>query len=225
MAGPMRVLSTLATKGVLDNLRAEAERAAGPLNIRFDATQAILKDVAAGAKPDFVIVTEEAMKAWRQSGFVSESRVLGQSGVGIAVRAGAVRPRIGNVENFKAALIAASSVAHSKAGASGIYFAEVIDRLGLRAKLKEIVVVEKGPVGRVVASGEAEIGVQQICELAPVPGIDIVGPLPDAIQKITVFAAGIPAATSDPTGARALLGFLGSAPAQAAMRAGGLEPV
>jgi len=221
----MRVLSTLAAKGVLEKMRAEAERAAGPLDIQFDATQAILRDVAAGAKPDFVIVTGEAMNAWTQSGFISESRVLGGSGIGIAVRAGAPRPDISTVEACGASLTAAKSVAHSKAGASGIYFADLIDRLGLRSKLKKIVVVEKGPVGRAVASGDAEIGVQQICELVPVPGIDVVGPLPEAIQKITFFAAGIPATASDPKAALALLDFFCSPPAQAAMKAGGLEPV
>jgi molybdate transport system substrate-binding protein len=220
----MRVLSTLATKGVLDKMRAAAERAAGSLDIRFDATQAILGDVAGGAKADFVIVTEEAMNAWLRSGYVSESRVLGGSGIGIAVRAGAHRPDIGTMDAFVSALLAASSVAHSKAGASGIYFSELIDRLGLRSQLKKIVVVEKGPVGRVVASGDAEIGVQQTCELVPVPGIDIVGPLPAAVQKVTVFAAGIPATTADRDGALALLEFLVSAPARAAMKAGGLEP-
>jgi len=220
----MKVFSTLATKGVLDSMRDEAVRAAGPLDIRFDATQAILRDVAAGAAPDFVIVTEEAMRAWTQSGYISESRVLGRSGVGIAVRAGAPRPEIGTLDAFQAALLACRSVAHSKVGASGLHFAQVIDRLGLREKLKRIVVVEKGPVGLAVASGDAEIGVQQLCELAPVPGIDIVGPLPGAIQKITGFAAGIPASTSDLVRARALLEFLGSPAARARMKAGGLEP-
>lgn len=221
----MIVLSTLATKGVLESMREQADRAAGPLDIRFNATQAIQRDVAAGATPDVVIVTQEAMDAWTRSGYVSESRVLGRSGVGVAVRAGARKPEIGTLDTFKAALTAADSVAHSKVGASGLYFAELIDRLGLRAKLKRIVVVEKGPVGLAVASGEAEIGVQQICELAPVPGIDLVGPLPEAIQKYTVFAAGIPASTSDRGRARALLDFLTSAPARAQMGKGGLEPL
>src|SRR5262245_12453713 len=110
----MKVFSTLATKGVLDSLRDEAERAAGPLEIRFDATQAILRDVAVGAKPDVVIVTEEAMNDWVRSGYVSESRVLGRSGVGLAVKAGAPKPEIGTLDAFKAALLSADSVAHSK---------------------------------------------------------------------------------------------------------------
>jgi len=84
-------------------------------------------------------------------------------------------------------------------------------------------VVEKGPVGLVVASGEAEIGVQQLCELAPVRGIEIVGPLPDAVQKLTYFAAGIPAKALNPEGARKLLDLLGSDAARTAMIKGGIE--
>ena len=83
--------------------------------------------------------------------------------------------------------------------------------------------VEKGPVGLVVASGEAEIGVQQLCELAPVRGIDIVGPLPDAVQKLTYFAAGIPAAAKNPQGALALMELLRSDAARAAMIKGGIQ--
>ena len=85
-------------------------------------------------------------------------------------------------------------MAHSKIGASGLYFSELLERLGIASRLKQRVVVEKGPVGAVVAAGEAELGVQQLCELAPVPGIEIVGPLPGPLQKLTYFSAGIPAA-------------------------------
>jgi molybdate transport system substrate-binding protein len=220
------VVSTLALKGVLDRFRAELERSLGDaLETRFDATQAILKLIESGAEKsrcDVLILTVEAMQQLETKGHTATLQLLGSSGVGVAVRAGALRPDIGSLEAFKRAIAGASSVAHSKVGASGLYFAELIERLPLQ--LKKRVVVEKGPVGRVVAAGEAEIGIQQLCELAPVPGIDIVGPLPRPIQRITRFAAGIPGGAANPQGAAALLGQLRSERIRAGMREGGIEP-
>jgi molybdate transport system substrate-binding protein len=123
------------------------------------------------------------------------------------VRAGARKPDISSVEALKRALISARSVAHSKVGASGIYFVQLLEKLGIADRVKRVV-VEKGPVGLAVAAGEAEIGVQQLCELEPVPGIDIVGPLPEPVQKITYFSAGVPADAANAAGARALMGLL-----------------
>ena len=197
------VLSSLALKGVLEKSKSEFERSLGaPLELHFDATQAILPRLASGFRADLVVVTADAMEELQ----VTEVRALGSSGVGVAVKAGAPKPDIGSVEAFKRALERARSVAHSKVGASGIYFAELVQKLGIR--LKNRIVVEKGPVGLVVARGEAEIGLQQICELEPVPGIDIVGPLPAPIQKLTHFAGGIPANAANAEGAKALLGLL-----------------
>lgn len=216
------MLSSLALKGVLEKFRPAFERELGALELRFDATQAILPTVRRGEPADLLILTTEAMDGLLASGFVQQAWPLGSSGVGVAVRAGMPKPDIGSLEAFKAALAGARSVAHSKVGASGLYFAALVERLDLR--LQKRVVVEKGPVGRVVAAGEAELGVQQLCELAPVPGIDIVGPLPDAVQKLTHFSAGIPAAAANAEGARALLALLRSAALRAAMREGGLSP-
>jgi molybdate transport system substrate-binding protein len=217
------VLSSLALKGVLEKLKPAFEQSlAARLDLRFDATQAILTQRTAGFDADLLVLTAEAMEELRKNGQVMQVRELGSSGVGIAVRAGAPKPDIGSVEALKRSLVSAASVAHSKVGASGIYFAGLLERLDI--KLKQRVVVDKGPVGRVVAAGGAEIGVQQLCELAPVPGIEIVGPLPDPLQKLTHFAAGIPADAANPKGAAALMELLRSDAARAAMVEGGMQP-
>jgi len=155
---------------------------------------------------------------------VTEVRALGSSGVGLAVRAGAAKPDIGSAEALVRALLAASSVAHSKVGASGLYFRSLIERFGIADQLKKRIVVEKGPVGLVVAAGEAEIGVQQLCELAPVRGIDIVGPFPPPLQTRTYFSAGIAAQAKNPQAARQLIGLLTSEETRAAMIEGGMQP-
>ena len=219
---PIRILSSLALKGVLESLRPALERTLGPLELHFDATQAILPRVRRGEPADLLILTQEAMEELRASGAVTQAWLLGSSGIGVAVRAGAPRPDISSVDALQRALLSARSVAHSKVGASGIYFSELLDRLGIR--LKKRIVVEKGPVGIAVASGDAELGVQQLCELAPVPGIEIVGPLPEPVQKLTYFSAGIPAGAADAAGARALVELLRADAARAEMIQGGLQP-
>jgi molybdate transport system substrate-binding protein len=218
------VLSSLALKGVLEKSRSAFEAAVGPLELRFDATQAILERLAQGVRADLLILTAEALEDLRKQGAVTEVRALGSSGVGLAVRAGAAKPDIGSAEALVRALLAASSVAHSKVGASGLYFRSLIERFGIADQLKKRIVVEKGPVGLVVAAGEAEIGVQQLCELAPVRGIDIVGPFPPPLQTRTYFSAGIAAQAKSPQAARQLIGLLTSEETRAAMIEGGMQP-
>jgi molybdate transport system substrate-binding protein len=200
-------------KGVLDD-------AAPGLQIQFHATQALLKSIAEGASADVVILTAEGIdELARQSKVVAASRVeLGGSGVGLAVRAGAAKPDIASVDALKRALLGAASVAHSRMGASGIYFAQLLERLGIADRLKKRVIVEKGPVGAAIARGEAELGAQLLCELAPVPGIDIVGPLPEELQKSSVFAAAVMSGSAKRAAAQAFLDFLGTPVVQAAMR-------
>jgi molybdate transport system substrate-binding protein len=215
----LAILSTLAMKGVL-------EAAAPGLRAEFHATQALLKSIAEGASADVVLLTTEGIEQLAAAGKVlPATRVkLGSSGVGIAVRKGAPKPRIGSLRELQDTLLAADSVAHSRMGASGLYFAELLERLGLADKLKKRIIVEKGPVAARVASGEAELGAQLLCELAPVPGIDIVGPLPPEVQKYYAFAAAVMTASRKQDAARALLDFLRTEPVRAVMRQGLLEP-
>jgi molybdate transport system substrate-binding protein len=215
-AAPTAVLSSLALKGVLESSQSAFEQVVGRIDLRFDATQAILERLAQGARADLLILTSDALGDLRRKGEVTQVRALGSSGVALAVRAGAAKPDIGSTEALVRALLSADSV--------GIYFSELLERLGISGKLKKRIVVEKGPVGRVVAAGEAEIGVQQLCELAPVPGIDIVGPLPQPLQKLTHFSAGVTARATNRESAKALMNLLTSEAARAAMLAGGMQP-
>ncbi|HEX9433841.1 MAG TPA: substrate-binding domain-containing protein [Burkholderiales bacterium] len=200
-------------KGVLDD-------AAGGLRVEFHATQALLKSIAEGASADVVILTAEGIDSLvRQGKVLAATRVeMGSSGVGIAVRAGARKPDISTVDALKRALLNAQSVGHSRMGASVIYFAQLLERLGLVERLKKRVIVEKGPVAVAIAKGEVELGAQLLCELAPVPGIDIVGPLPKELDNLSVFAAGVMAGSTKRASAQAFLDFLGTAPVQAAMQ-------
>jgi molybdate transport system substrate-binding protein len=121
---------------------------------------------------------------------VAGSRVdLVRSAIGIAVRQGAPKPDIGSAAALKQALLSARTISYSKTGISGVYFPTVLERLGIAAQVASKVLIPTSgvPVGEVVAKGDAEIGVQQISELLPVPGIEIVGPLPEEMQKVTVF--------------------------------------
>ena len=213
--GP-RVLSTLALKGVLAKL-------APQLDVEIHATKALMELIERGEPADLLILTSEAMERLEREGKVREVRRLGSSGVGVAVRAGMPRPDIQSLETFKKALLSAASVAHSKVGASGLYFVELIRELGIADRVRTVVVA-RGPVGEAVARGEAELGVQQLCELAPVAGIDIVGPFPEPLQRVTSFSAGMPVYATKAVAGRALLDLLVSEAGRAAMLQNRMQP-
>jgi molybdate transport system substrate-binding protein len=213
------VISTLALKGVLD-------AAAPGLRVEFHATQALLKDIAAGKSADVVILTEEGIGELARTGKLMAGTTLrlGKSGVGLAVRAGAKKPDIRDVAALEKTLLAADSVGHSRMGASGLYFAGLLERLALADKLKKRVIVDKGPVAAGVASGEIQLGAQLLCELAPVKGIDIVGPLPDEVQKFYSFSAAVMAQAAKPDAAKAFLDFLRTPAVAEEMKRNYLQP-
>jgi len=224
----MKVLCTNGLKTVMLDLAPAFERTSGTkLAITWGSAAGLVKELEAGVAADLVILTAEAIDDLIKRGkVVAGSRVdLARSGIGIAVRKGASKPDIGSPDALKQTLLAAKSVAHSKTGMSGIYFPTVLARLGITdAMQSKIVMPEPGtPVGDVVAKGEAEIGVQQISELLPVAGVEVVGPLPATLQKITTFSAGIPSAAKEPDAAKALVTFV-AAEARPLLGPKGLEP-
>jgi molybdate transport system substrate-binding protein len=163
----------------------------------------------------------------KQGKVIAESRVdLVKSPIGIAVKSGATKPDISSAEAVKRALLAAKSIAYSDS-ASGVYVStEMFAKLGIADAMKDKArKIPATPVGEVVARGDAEIGFQQISELKPVAGIEIVGPLPDELQKITVFSAGIATVSKEPEAGRALIKFLASPAAKDAIIKSGMEPI
>jgi molybdate transport system substrate-binding protein len=180
-----------------------------------------------GEAIDVVILAAPALDELIRQGKVrAGSRVdLVQSKIGMAVKAGAPHPDISTVDALKRTLLSAKSIAYSDS-ASGVYLStELFPKLGIADQIKtKSKKIEADPVGGVVATGEFEIGFQQISELRPVKGIDIVGELPPGAQKITVFSAGIPATATHPDAAKALIQWLASAAAYTAIRKSGLEP-
>jgi molybdate transport system substrate-binding protein len=162
-----------------------------------------------------------------QGKVIADSRVdLAKSPIGVAVRSGAPKPDISSADAVKRALLAAKTIAYSDS-ASGVYVStEMFGKLGIADEMKDKArKIPATPVGEIVAHGEAEIGFQQISELVPVPGIDIVGPLPPELQKITVFSAGIATVSKEPDAGKALIKFLGSPAASAAIVKSGIEPI
>jgi molybdate transport system substrate-binding protein len=181
-----------------------------------------------GEAIDVVIAADTVLDQLIHAGLVlADSRVdLVRSTIGIAVRAGAPKPDISTVAALRQTLLAAKSVAYS-GSVSGTYVStELYRKLGIAdqmtAKSRKI---ERERVGAVVARGEAELGFQQLSELLPIAGIDVVGPLPAEVQKASVFSAGVIARSPNIEAARRLLRMLASPDAAHAIELTGLEPL
>ena len=181
-----------------------------------------------GEAVDVVIVADDALDQLIKDGRVlANSKVaLARSSIGMAVRAGSPKPDISSLDALTRTLLQAKSIAYS-ASVSGNYLTtELFQRLGIADQvLGKSRRIDRERVGAVVARGEAEIGFQQISELLPVPGIEVVGPLPPGAQRVTVFSAGVVAGSKNPEAARAFIRFLASSEATHAVEASGLEPM
>jgi molybdate transport system substrate-binding protein len=151
---------------------------------------------------------------------------LVKSPIGIAVKSGATKPDISSADAVKQALLAAKTIAYSDS-ASGVYVStEMFAKLGITDAMKgKARQIPATPVGEIVAKGDAEIGLQQISELKPVAGIDIIGPLPPDLQKITVFSAGIASVSKEPDAGKALIKFLTSPAAHDTIVNSGMDPI
>ncbi|MGQ3299718.1 substrate-binding domain-containing protein [Reyranella sp.] len=227
----MKLFSTIAVQGVVEPLISAFEQAHGcRLDVTWATAPLLLKRLQAGETADALIlnraVTDTLLAA---GGIVAGSDVvIASSATAIAVKAGTTKPDISTPEALERTLLEARSISYTDpaaGGASGIYFARLLERMGIAQEInaKTKFPPPSGYSAMFLASGEADLAVQQVPELLHVPGIEIVGPLPGDLHMVTVFVAGVPTDSAQPALARALIESLRTPEAKALFRAKGLE--
>lgn len=225
---PLRLISSMATRAVLRALADRGREATGH-EVQTDAAGGVdvAKRVRAGEAQDIVVLARDVIDALISEGHLRDgSRVdLVQSGVAVAVRAGASRPGLESEEALRQAVLSAATLSYST-GPSGTHLEKMFDRWGILPSIRDRIVVPPPgvPVGTLVADGRAELGFQQLSELATLPGIEVVGPLPPAVQTLTVFSGGVAARCDRPGVARTVLDFMRSPEAAAIIRRHWMEP-
>src|ERR1700726_724879 len=224
----VRVLSTLALMGAVRGLSGRYQAAGGArIDADFAPTLGLLDRLRGGETADVVILTKQALDDLAADGSVVAASCvdLARSFVGIAVKAGVAHPDIATEAALRATLLGARSIAYSRIGASGILFAQLIERLGIAAAVNARArIIPSGFTAELLLTGEADLAVQQISELKLVGGVEVVGPIPRELQTAAVFSAGRLAASKQAAQSEALLKYLASPEVAPVLRQSGLEP-
>lgn len=226
----LNIISSMATKKLLGELIALREQQDPGAPIKLESVGGVdaAKRVQEGEAFDAVMLASDAIDKLIAGGHVLPgSRVdLVRSGVAIAVQAGSPHPDISSEAAVRQAVLAAPTLGYST-GPSGVQLAALFERWGITEQVKsKLVVPPPGvPVGSLVASGEVALGFQQLSELMHLPGIDVLGLLPEAIQISTIFSGGVAAASAQPDAVRQLLAFMASPQTAELKRENGMEPI
>ena len=231
-AAEIKVLSANGMREVMEDLQPTFERATSHrLAISFATVGVIVKRISAGESADIIVVPRQGVDSLVKDGKATGGSVavIARSGIGVIVRKDAPRPDISTPDALKQALLAAKTITYldpASGGTTGVHFLKVLDRLGIADQMKPKAVLHSNAkaAGALVAKGEAEIGVNLVQELIPLPGIEIVGPLPGDLQLNLVFAATILTGTKEAAAANALIDFLRTPEARAVIKSKGMEP-
>jgi molybdate transport system substrate-binding protein len=232
----LTIYSTIGVRSAAEELFRNFEKASGhklaaKLNVIWGTAPMLVKRIEGGETADVLILSRAGIDQLSKQGKITPGSdvTLAGSGVAIAVKAGAPKPDISSLEALKNTLLSCKSIAYSEpsaGGASGVYFAKLLERMGIAEAMKPK--TKYPPAGgfsaALLMTGEAELAVQQKPELLHVAGTEIVGFLPGDLNMVTQFAAGVMASSNNVEMAKALVDFLRTAEAKTAFRAKGLEP-
>lgn len=231
-AEAIKVLTTGAFKQVVIALAPIFEAQTGHVvHIHNDTAGALVKRIEAGETFDVLILTPSALKVLGDKGTVAPQSItaLAKVAIGVAVKSGTPKPSIETVDDFKKALAQANRVAYidpQSGGSSGIYLDQWFTQQGLSQMIRpKAVLVPGGLVAERLVSGEADLAIHQISEILPVKGVDLVGPLPEAIQNYTVYAGAIHSRTPHATAAQLFVSMLNQKEAAEIVRAKGMRPL
>jgi len=230
-AAEVKVLTSVALTSAVNELAPKYEQATGnKLDIGYSLIADIRKRMLDGETADVIILSRPVMDELDKLDKFAPGSIINVAGtpVALTIRAGAPKPDISTVDALKQTLLAAKSIVYAdpaKGGASGVYFARVVDKLGLAEQLKpKTILVPGAQAAELVAKGEAEIGVAQTSEIVPVAGAEVLGPLPGDLNSVTLFTAAIGAGTKVPDAAKALIAFLTGPVAKPVFAAKGFQP-
>jgi molybdate transport system substrate-binding protein len=230
-ATEIKVLTSVALTSALNQLASNFEQTTGDkLNIGYALIADIRRRMLEGETADVIILSRPVMDELDKQGKFASGSITNIAGteVALTIRTGALKPDIGTVDALKRTLLAAKSIVYAdpaKGGASGVYFAGVVDRLGIADALKsKIILVPGAQAPELVAKGEAEIGVAQTSEIVPVAGAEVLGPLPGEFASTTLWTAAIGATTKVPGAAKSLIQFLTGPVARPVFTAKGFQP-
>ncbi|CCA90025.1 substrate-binding domain-containing protein [Novosphingobium sp. PP1Y] len=228
LVAPIRVISTFALANAMNQLvELNQARTGESAVLEFGPTSQLLESIRTGRGGDVAILTADGIEQLISKGvLLPGSRTdIALSSVGVAVRAGAPWPPIDTVAAFVATLLAARSVAYSRSGASGIYFAELLQRLGISSEINaKATIIEQGFTAELLVDDRADIAIQQVSELRRVLGIDVIGQLPREIACDTCFSAGLFRESRNPAAAASFCQTLVSYASWPILLKSGLEP-
>jgi molybdate transport system substrate-binding protein len=230
-AAELKVYSTIGVKSAIEDLAPKFEKATGnKLDISWGLISGFTKKAQEGDVPDVLIVSRGSIDSLTKDGKIAPGGVtLGTSIFAFGVKHGAPKPDISTVDAMKKMLLSARAIGYTDpaaGGASGVYFAKMIDKLGIAAeiKAKSKFPPPAGFVGTLLTNGQVDIAFQSKPELTTTDGVDVVGPPPGDLGQTNVFAAGVGANAKDAATANAFLKFLTTPEAQAVFKAKGFDP-